>query len=694
MLLLLVFLSSCASITRQRGVPLEEQSPIRAASPEAQARFDAALTDLEEGRYTEAAESLRLIQAEFPDDAIATLAELYIGRASMGKVWWSVDAGDEEAPAYAGNDDALRLFAALMRDRDIDGRIRYGAQTYYALELALRGQIEEGLLALKDYPSPSPSPVVLDSDRPHILPLISESLYRAGRGADALEALGRLFDSVHTEHDSLDQEPALEEGSAEVEAFPTTQVSLVAYARGRSFEIAESLLSEVEQHELLTSASPLLRAATAWGIIGAALAGEPEEEEREAMIDLFNTVASDFVRIDAAERAAELSLRLASIGGPRRLVIGALLPLTGPNRVVGRKALAGMLVAQSAFHHHGRPEVTLVFQDSHGDVVAAFEALRGQGVSAIIGPLDAKRSRQVADAARDHGIPIISLAADRLAADEDTQAPLLFRNFIQASAEARAMAKIAFEELENRRAAVIYPDIGYGRTMSEAFSRAFRELGGQIVVETSYDRTSSDFAGLARRVAEVKPDAIFIPDTAGKVAELTAFLAQENIWGHAPVKRQSARAQRTFVHYLGTSLWHDPTLLRQAASYIDGALVPAWFSPTFNNALGHDFHRRFEAIYGRSPQDFEAFAYDSVALLRHLMADRGLERPEAIREALSARNAREGVTGTYYFDARGEPSRGLRFLQVSGSEWAVFGRTYQTGEVYPASASSETPQQP
>ncbi|QDG54300.1 hypothetical protein FIV42_27205 [Persicimonas caeni] len=703
------------------GDDIERQPPIRAKSSDAQERFDRAMEMLRDGQYDRAREAFRLLQAEFGSDPIADLSELYVARASMGPIRLGESLAQEATQAYKGSAEAAQILATLAQSDDVDKRIRYGAKAYHALEMALRGKTNEALSVLADYPSASISDVVLDADRTPVRALLTESFYRAGRNAETLEAAARLHAEVTARHQELvpaTDEP-LEQPTAGGQSDPTSASqaanstspevaylrSLEALARQRGFEAAEKNIEEVALQDYLTSDSAFVRAAAGWGLLGEQLADGVGEEQRAALEDLFNRVAPDLVQIGAGLRAAELSMRLAAVGGPKRLAIGFLAPLTGPHKAIGQRAMAGALVAMRAFHHAGYPEVTLVFQDSRADATEAFERLERQKVLAVVGPLDVRRAKQFAPLAQAAKIPLITLTteavgqstpSDAQATDaegeaEQSAAPYVFRNFIDAAAEARAAARVAFDEIGDRKAAVVYPDVGYGQVTAKAFADEFRDLGGQIVAEISYDRSKSDFANVARRLARANPEAVFLPDSAEKVAELTAFFANENIWGLAPTQKRSKRSKRKQVHYLGTSLWEDPMLIRQAASYVEGAAIPVWFSASLETAPVREFVNRFEAIYGRKPENFEAFAYDSVNWLRSLVLERGMRRPVAIRDALVSGDRHPGVTGTVQMTASGEPRRALRFVTPTDEGFEALEFTAVTGprEVEEASEADE-----
>lgn len=692
LLLVLFGLSACKSGSATRGEDLEAKPPIAAQNQEAQKRFDAAMALLEAGEYKPAREAFRLVQAEFSGDPIATLAEVYVARASMGEIDPQTSFSAAATADYPRSAEVVQILGSLGESTTVDKRIRFGAAAYYALELALRGQSEEALGALRDYPSASLSNVVLAGDRLALRSLLLESLWRAGRSDAALDAAARLYQEAaeaaakytpDSNVESLDAN-GLERPESELQSVGPNDKkkieflqSLEAFARARAFAIVERDSGDLALQEYLSSKSAFLRALAGWRVLEESLDANIEEDERASLEDLFNRIAPDLVSIGATSRAAELSQRLAAVGGPKRLAIGFLLPLSGSYRAIGQRVMAGALVAMSAFHHSSKSEVTLIFEDSQGDPEAIFERLRQQKVLAVVGPLDVKRAQKFAPLARANQIPMITLTTESVRtqnmAESGGEAPenagantnedaFVFRNFIDAAAEARASARIAFEQLQDRKAAVVYPDVGYGRVTGQAFANEFRRLGGQIVAEIDYDRSKSDFSSAASRLAKSGAQAVFVPDSAEKVAEVSAFFANANIWGIAPDKKASKKSRRNQVHYLGTSLWENPILWRQASSYVEGAVIPVWFSSALTQPATQRFVARFEAIYGRSPSNFEAFSFDTVNWLRTLMLERGMRRPVAIRDALLSSGTYRGVTGEAHMGAGGESQRALRFV--------------------------------
>ena len=682
--------------------------PIESQSEEVQQEFDRAVELLNDGYWEAAVDEFRLLQGQYTDDATAEVAELYIARGLLGDIDEQFELQDRGEEPESVDDEVFSLLEPLAISDGVDDRIRFAAQVYLAAAHALEGDVDEALLSLEDYPGGSLSPKTLDDDRRWLWPLVAEGLHRQGRDAESVVAWGNLHalvradieDEAQQRADDNGDEAAMESedwfGGDELPPIADLAVSRAFEAEG---ELDDDVLRDFIRHDLA-----LVRAVGVWTLLRSTLDGDStyDDDEIAAYQEIFNELAPDFLAIGAADRASELSVALAAVSGPERLVIGALLPLTGPNRAVGYRALAGMLIAQRAFHAAGEPAVTLVIEDSHTGVEEGYRRLVDEGAVAVVGPLATSEARQLVEPAGRYDVPVLAKAADRIVPVEDLEtteldegadrerrgdaegddeqpairAPM-FRNFVDALAEARAAAHIAFEELDDRRAAVVYPDMGYGRVLTEAFVEEFRSLGGEIVAEIEYERDASDYVDLASRVAASNPEAIFLPDTGAKVAEISAFFAQEQIWGLTPGE-QRPDDRRTHVHYLGTSLWQAPIVIEQADSYLQGALIPAWYAPQFQENQTRQFAQIFEAIYGTRADQFVAFSYDSVNALRQLLLERGVTDGAGIRRAFGQDEWYDGATGRFRFGDDGEPHRELRYLTIDDGQWEVHDSTVMT----------------
>lgn len=588
--------------------------PVRANSPAAQKTYDEGLGYLGQGRWSDARELFLGLQSEFPDDPIAAVAELYIGRAMLG----NFDVPEQDLRA------ALSVFAGLSADDSVDSRVRFAALVYRGSTMVLLGQPEEALDYLALEASPSLSPNVIEADRKDAWALLIEAFSTRNK----------------PEHTILASERAISEYEA-----------LRTLALPRAFEAIESVPEDVRV-SWTSSDSIVLRALSIWHHARLQIA---EGKNPEDLSELVARGVMALRSIGENEKADELG-QLRAVRAPSGpLRIGLLLPQSGPNRAVGKRAMRGAMLAKDAFDPAVADGITLVVADAAGDLDAAFKMFEDAGVVGIVGPLDASKNSEISLLARKARIPVLSLT-NEIAPDPDSW---VFRNFLDAETEARLMAQTARQTLGQTEAHVVYPDIGYGRRMASVFQTEFESLGGTVKSHT-YDRNARDYSSLASKVSAQKPQAIFIPDSASKVAELSAFLANANVWGKSKNSRPSSDG-RTRVFYLGTSLWRDPLLLKQAKTYVQGAIFPVWLSESDQaRSLVNDYKNQWES----EPNDLETFTFDSIMMVIQALENTDVRTGEELREFLLRDLDYVGATGRVTFSENGASSRTPTILEV------------------------------
>ena len=354
-----------------------------------------------------------------------------------------------------------------------------------------------------------------------------------------------------------------------------------------------------------------------------------------------------------------------------RMVLGAILPLSGKRAPVGARAMRGVLLAQGAFEapEGASSQVTVVFADAADDPVAVLERFKALGAVAAIGPLDNTRAALFGAAAQQQGFALMTLSTADQPTTDPKQDSVVFRHFIDAQAETQIMARVVQQKLPSGRVVVLSPDIPYGKSMSDGFVEA---LGAKRapVLRVEYARGSNDYSALARKVARARPDAIFIPDTSDKVSQLSAFLAKENIWGVSIVAPKPGKSKRRLVHYLGTSLWQNPQLIAQAKAYVQGALMPSWYASSNRTPSSQAFTSAYAQVYATAPSVYAAFAYDATTWLGGLMQASGLRNSKALARGIARAQGFDGVTGHVRFLPDGSATRKVRLVQVSSGGFA------------------------
>jgi ABC-type branched-subunit amino acid transport system substrate-binding protein len=383
-----------------------------------------------------------------------------------------------------------------------------------------------------------------------------------------------------------------------------------------------------------------------------------------------------------------------------RYSIGCLLPLSGPYEVFGNRALKGIELALAQFSaQSGAPPINIIVKDTAADpdrTMMALEELYYDQVAAILGPI--VTSEIAGREAQKMGIPIITFTQkDNIAEIGDK----VFRNFITPDMQMEAIATFTVQSLGLRRFAILYPDETYGLTYMNLFWDKLLELGGKVVGVESYKPNQTDFIAPIKKLvgiyyeipedlkpekdpdiasndvktydqlddqilesdneeAEEEPipivdfDAVFIPDSPGKVGQIVPQLAYFDIKD---------------VYLLGTNLWHSDSLIKIADQYVQGAVMPDGFFAQSTSPRVRKFVRLFEDTYQETPDFVAAVVYDSAMILFNVLSRPHIRYRTEIRDELLKLENYPGVTGTTRFDENGNVLKKMHLLRIQGKKF-------------------------
>jgi len=386
-----------------------------------------------------------------------------------------------------------------------------------------------------------------------------------------------------------------------------------------------------------------------------------------------------------------------------RYSIGCLLPLSGPYEVFGNRALKGIELALAQFSSlSDAPPINIIVKDTGADpdmTMMALEELYHDQVAAILGPI--VTSEIAGREAQQMGIPIITFTQkDNIPEIGDK----VFRNFITPEMQVQAIASFTVQSLGLSRFAILYPDETYGLTYMNLFWDKLLELGGTVVGVQSYKPNQTDFmdpikklVGLyyeipedlkaindpeiapegdyvseqpadetlgnddeeaAEEEEEPKPivdfDAVFIPDSPGKVGQIAPQLAYFDIKD---------------VYLLGTNLWHSDSLIKIADQYVQGAVLPDGFFAQSSSPRIQKFVKVFEETYQETPDFVAAVVYDSAMILFDVVSRPHIRYRTEIRDELLNLEDFPGVTGATRFDENGDVLKKMHLLRIKGKRF-------------------------
>lgn len=588
--------------------------------PQAEAHMRAAREAEEEGHTKEARTGYESFLEEHPDDPLAAVARLGLGRILLAE----------------GQVEAARGHFEAVADHS-DSAVAERARFYLGIAHHLSGQHQAAIETLDPYVGKTVDP----EDTALLLQTIAAAAIHVGDRVRAVEA-----------YDQLAGSPAPEEAREEARQRITTLVD-------------ESATPE----EIRVLYDRLPHGGTAWPLVAVRAAKEAYSAgETSRAAEILTALEEEDVPLD--EELQELAVRVERTGKADPGVIGAILPLSGRGRKVGQQALRGLMLAAGAPHEGPIPEDApqVVFRDDAGDPAQAAKAVEDlvtlHQAIAIIGPVDAAASSEAAKRAQELGVPLITLTP----ASGITEAgALVFRLFFTPESEARELVTAA-RERGARRFAVLHPSNSFGQTMRDAYARQVRGQGAQLVASVSYEPGSTSFAGAIRKLRAKRFDALFVPDSFRTVRLVAPALAAAGLWSRAP--GQPAPEDGRSITLLVPSVGYGDGLATEASRYLQGALFSRPFDP--QSASGRDFAERFQLRFGEKPDVFAAYAYDAFHLVRRSiesgartreeLADRlggGRRRTTAAASAGLASD-RGPMRGTQIYELRGETLRRIR----------------------------------
>lgn len=285
--------------------------------------------------------------------------------------------------------------------------------------------------------------------------------------------------------------------------------------------------------------------------------------------------------------------------------VGVVLPLSGRSRLLGERVLRGALLAGGELVGAGMdatPAVELLVRDSGSrpeQAAAALDELAREGVAAVVGSPDKAEAAALGARAATLGIPLLDLSPG-----ETRSGSTSFRLLRPNEARATALADQAVRA-GARKVAILRPDNAYGQKMAEAFAATLEAHQAIVVANLSFDERATTFIAPAKKLAALRPDAVFVPTTAAQLELIAAQLAASGV-----TRAQSARGSAATLYATADALAAAQLMVR-AGRYVQGAVLAPVFYADDSPVVA-----RFREEFGDEPGPVDALAYDAVSALR------------------------------------------------------------------------------
>lgn len=350
--------------------------------------------------------------------------------------------------------------------------------------------------------------------------------------------------------------------------------------------------------------------------------------------------------------------------------IGCMVPLSGPHSAHGRRVVKGLALALKHWEKmfRGSP-ARLILADTQANPDVAVNALnqlvKEEKVFAVLGPLSHKSAEAIMPLANEYGIPVISFTEKRRVS---SPAPFLLHAFVDHQDMIGALLAYCRHVRGFQNFGVLYPEEPYGRALKDLFVQKVPELGGKVLVESSYPPGTTDFKGPLQALAQYAPkdygggaeatlDAVFIPDAAQTIALIAPQLPYYGVVG---------------VTLLGTNLWEEKSLVSAGGVYLEGALFPSAFQRDASGTpdpVQEAFVKDYRETYAEDPDFLAAQAYSATLLVlqaREQVLKEGRPDRMRLRQWLLQLELPNGPLGPMRFAPDGHMERTYPILQITG----------------------------
>ena len=348
-------------------------------------------------------------------------------------------------------------------------------------------------------------------------------------------------------------------------------------------------------------------------------------------------------------------------GSSGEVKIAILAPLSGPVPTFGVSTRDGALMAIDEWNANGGVlgmKITPIVEDSQCTpdpaVNAANKVINQDQVKFIIGEVCSKASIPISDIAEKAKVLMISPTStnpDVTVNPDGTTKKYIYRACFIDPFQGLVAAKFAWDTLKAKTAFLMVDQANdYVKGLSSNFQSAFTKLGGTIVGNESYTGTDTDFGAILAKVADAKPDMVYLPDYYNVVNLVT----------------KQAKEKGITATFMGGDGWDSSDLDLQAA---DGGYYTNHYSPNDTSPVVVNFLKAYGEKYKDDKGNaLAALAYDATNMALQAIKDAGTATDTDKVSAAMDKISYAGVSGNITIDAQHDPIKSAVILQVKNGK--------------------------
>lgn len=340
------------------------------------------------------------------------------------------------------------------------------------------------------------------------------------------------------------------------------------------------------------------------------------------------------------------SLFILSGAGPGperpRVILGAVLPMSGAQAPFGKEAERGIQLAwdaQKITDPAAAETWTLVIGDDLSSAkesgVVATRLLTKDKAHLLLGSVTGPATLEVADVARTRQrLLIVPLATTQSV----VEGPFVARACMDEPMQGAVLGEFLATTLGSKDGAILRDDSAASAGIAAAFTAALQARGGKLVGQQVYDVATENFGPHLQALKEKGARYILLPSS-----YITA----------ATVMKAARAAKLNFV-FLGTESWDTPRFTTAAEEAGQGHFFVTHFAVDDTNAATAAFVTAFQAKFGRPPGSIAALSHDATRMAMDAVKRAGSNQAAVVMTEIQHASQWNGATGTIAHGAHGE----------------------------------------
>ncbi len=353
---------------------------------------------------------------------------------------------------------------------------------------------------------------------------------------------------------------------------------------------------------------------------------------------------------------------MSGIAMAKDVVVGVVLPLTGPIAAFGQTSKGGLDIAYEQNHKlKNGDEVKLVVLDDRGDKVEAATAvkrlLNKNNATVILGEVASGNSMAMAPVAEKAKTPMITHASTnpRVTKGKKYVTRACFIDPFQGA----VMAKYALDNGMKNAVVVTDAKQDYSVGLSKAFKKAFTAGGGKILKTVLINSGDKDFNAQVSTIKAANPD----------------IIAFTGYYPEAALMVKQARAMGVNTPFIGADGVGFPELVKIGGKAAEGFMYTDHFNEAAaNSPEAKAYVEAFHKKYNKPADSMGALAADAYGMILSAMnqcIDEGKAPTdkECVNDKLRHTKGYKGITGVININENGDAVKSAVINEVKDGKF-------------------------